>query len=140
MVTRRQFLGLLAGATAALVVPALLEPERTFFLPPRGGWRPQDFGDFDTANLRYKAYERYSTAWTDPKAVFGVPADLTERSLEDMLVALRRLTDERGLKIAVKPTHVVIDPKYFAGDTQWFLRTEAADGLKTFQRSKVRFA
>jgi hypothetical protein len=27
--------------------------------------------DFDTSNLKYKAYERYSTGWTDPRAVYG---------------------------------------------------------------------
>lgn len=30
-------------------------------------------GDFDTDNLKYKAYERYSTGWTDPRALFGTP-------------------------------------------------------------------
>lgn len=28
-------------------------------------------GDFDTYNLKYKAYERYSTGWTDPRGLFG---------------------------------------------------------------------
>ena len=28
-------------------------------------------GDFDTSNLKYKAYERYSTGWTDFRAVYG---------------------------------------------------------------------
>jgi hypothetical protein len=27
--------------------------------------------DFDTSNLKYKGYERYSFGWTDPRAVFG---------------------------------------------------------------------
>lgn len=27
-------------------------------------------GDFDTDNLKYKAYERYSFGWTDPRAVY----------------------------------------------------------------------
>lgn len=30
-------------------------------------------GDFDTSNLKYKAYERYSTGWSDPRALFGTP-------------------------------------------------------------------
>lgn len=30
-----------------------------------------DDGDFDTGNRKYKAYERYSTGWTDPLALFG---------------------------------------------------------------------
>ena len=29
-------------------------------------------GDFDTGNLKYKGYERYSTGWTDWRALFGV--------------------------------------------------------------------
>lgn len=30
-------------------------------------------GDFDTGNLKYKGYERYSLGWTDFRAVFGSP-------------------------------------------------------------------
>ena len=29
--------------------------------------------DFDTKNLKYKAYERYSVGWSDPRALFGTP-------------------------------------------------------------------
>lgn len=28
-------------------------------------------GDFDTDNLKYKAYERYSTGWSDPRGLYG---------------------------------------------------------------------
>jgi hypothetical protein len=31
-------------------------------------------GDFDTDSMRYKATERYSFGWTDPRAVFGTDA------------------------------------------------------------------
>lgn len=30
-------------------------------------------GDFDTGNLKYKGYERYSVGWTDPRALYGSP-------------------------------------------------------------------
>jgi len=30
-------------------------------------------GDFDTGNLKYKASERYSTGWTDPRGLYGSP-------------------------------------------------------------------
>jgi hypothetical protein len=40
MITRRLFLGFAAGA---LIVPELIVPKRTFFLPPPGGWRPEDY-------------------------------------------------------------------------------------------------
>jgi hypothetical protein len=30
-------------------------------------------GDFDTANLKYKGYERYSLGWSDWRALFGSP-------------------------------------------------------------------
>jgi len=30
-------------------------------------------GDFDTSNLKYKAYERYSTGWSDFRALYGTP-------------------------------------------------------------------
>lgn len=29
--------------------------------------------DFDTSNLKYKGYERYSVGWSDPRGVFGSP-------------------------------------------------------------------
>jgi hypothetical protein len=29
--------------------------------------------DFDTKNLKYKAYERYSVGWSDPRALYGTP-------------------------------------------------------------------
>jgi hypothetical protein len=28
-------------------------------------------GDFETGNLRYKASERYSFGWSDPRGVYG---------------------------------------------------------------------
>jgi hypothetical protein len=30
-------------------------------------------GDFDTFNLKYKAFERYSVSWSDPRALWGSP-------------------------------------------------------------------
>jgi hypothetical protein len=30
-------------------------------------------GDFDTGNVRYKARERYSFGWSDPRGLFGSP-------------------------------------------------------------------
>jgi hypothetical protein len=30
-------------------------------------------GDFETGNVRYKARERYSFGWSDPRAIFGSP-------------------------------------------------------------------
>lgn len=39
---RRSFLALLP---AALILPELLLPKRTFFLPPSGGWSPMLWGD-----------------------------------------------------------------------------------------------
>jgi hypothetical protein len=28
-------------------------------------------GDFETGNVRYKARERYSFGWSDPRAIYG---------------------------------------------------------------------
>ena len=30
-------------------------------------------GDFETGNVRYKARERYSFGWSDPRGIFGSP-------------------------------------------------------------------
>lgn len=77
---RRGFLGILAGAAAAVVVPELAKP-KTIFLPPDCGWpAPRDalsdymHGDFHAVDLRYKVIERYSAGWTDPRGVIGVSA------------------------------------------------------------------
>jgi len=38
--------------------------------------RPLQFAidnDFDTENAKFKAVERYSFGWTDPRAIFGSP-------------------------------------------------------------------
>lgn len=41
---RRGFLGFAATAAGLLVVPELLLPRKTFFLPPAGGWREGNDG------------------------------------------------------------------------------------------------
>jgi hypothetical protein len=30
-------------------------------------------GDFETDSMRYKATERYTFGWTDPRGVYGTP-------------------------------------------------------------------
>lgn len=43
---RRAFLGLLgAAASSALILPELWVPEKTFFLPPTGGWAQPSLAD-----------------------------------------------------------------------------------------------
>lgn len=115
---RRQFLTrVLAPAAAAVVVPELA---RKIFLPPRGGW-PVDVsryltsntawflkvvkGDFRTDNMRYISRERFSNQ-------LSVPAELSERMLEDMLVALKRETDRAGQRIALNPTRLIVHPSW----------------------------
>ena len=44
--------------------------EGMMYLERRGIKFDQD-NDFDTTNLKYKATERYSFAWGDPRAVYG---------------------------------------------------------------------
>lgn len=63
IISRRSFL--VGAAASAVVAPTIA---RTFFGPPRGGW---PVADFNTDVMRYKAYERYSVGWTDPKAIYG---------------------------------------------------------------------
>lgn len=49
---RRAFLGLMAAVPAALILPELLMPNRTFFLPPTGGWAQESLAQLwlDYAN------------------------------------------------------------------------------------------
>lgn len=39
----------------------------------RNGVEFKQDGDFDTDNLKYKGSERYSTGWSDPRALYGTP-------------------------------------------------------------------
>lgn len=39
MLSRRKFLGFSAAGAAALLLPELVVPKKTFFLPPVGGWK-----------------------------------------------------------------------------------------------------
>jgi hypothetical protein len=74
---RRGFISLLGGAAGAVLVPWRGTVEPVIFLPPRA---KIPMGDFNTAILRYKAYENFSN-------VAGPP--LTEKSLEEMLETIR---------------------------------------------------
>lgn len=106
-------------------------------------------------------------------------ADLSEAALEQACIDMSKWTNDRGLKIAVKPMSLVIPtdlqfeaerilmspyrvgtsdndinalyamgkfPKgshvnHYLSDTDaWFLRTDAPDGLKLFQRKPLQFA
>lgn len=112
---RRQFLTrVLAPTAAAVAVPALA---RKIFLPPRGGW-PVDINryltsrtawflkpDFRTEDMRYFYRERYSSTYLEPAA-------LTEQSLEQCLQAIARQVDERGLKLSLKPTRLIVHPSW----------------------------
>lgn len=44
---RRKFLGFLAAAGAAIAVPELLVPKKSFFLPPAGGWKTYDLRNWN---------------------------------------------------------------------------------------------
>jgi len=61
---RRQFFQRFAAVpiAASVVIPELT---RTIFLPPRDGW---------PLGLRYKAHERYSAGFTDPRGVYAYEA------------------------------------------------------------------
>lgn len=68
MVTRRKFLGALAGITAvtALAGAGLRVPKREDIEVDSALSH-----DFSTENLRYKATERFSHAVTDWRSVYG---------------------------------------------------------------------
>lgn len=103
---RRGFLGMLAGAIAAPAV--LAEPERRTFLPPKGGWPV-----FDTANLQYKATERFSHGFIDQRALSNnllTAQELSERAIEDLLIELSMQTDERGLFLR-SPSMLIVPPR-----------------------------
>lgn len=106
-------------------------------------------------------------------------ADLSEASLEDMVINIANATDERGLKISLMPKSLVIPTAlmfeatrilkstgqndtannavnamrsmglfsdgakvnhYLTDNDAWFIRTNAPDGLKYFEREAAEFA
>jgi hypothetical protein len=88
-------------------------------------------------------------------------ADLNETSLEQMLIDIAGLTDERGLKIAVRGTKLIIPKElqfiaervlnsnlrpgtavnHFLVDTDaFFIKTDAPNGFKYFNRSPIKTA
>jgi len=108
----------------------------------------------------------------------AVDADLTESSLEDMLVQINSATDARGNRIALQGIRLIVAPanmfnaerivmstlqndtannainavksmgslkegfvcnNYLTDDDAWFIKTNAPDGLKFFQRRAAKF-
>jgi len=39
----------------------------------RAGMKTGFEGDFDTGNVKFKARERYSFGWSDPRGIYGSP-------------------------------------------------------------------
>jgi phage major head subunit gpT-like protein len=137
-ITRRGFISMLAIAGTG----AVLLPNRKYFLPTR--FHEADMaGDFTTDNLRYECTERFSVGFTDSRGVLGAAPDLSAASLEDALVNIRQMCDDRGRVFSVKPTLLLVHPdkveaakaafpgqveaRYFADPNAWYLKTDAQD-------------
>lgn len=71
---RRGFLAALAaGVPAALILPELLLPQRTFFLPPTMGWEiVPDLAYVDGVYHRYTGYE-----------ALNIPAEIIQTTLRN---------------------------------------------------------
>jgi len=96
MVTRRQFLTVLAGASAG----ALILPRRTFFLPPPGGWRASDLSQYLTSQDAW-----YLPDYPRDLKYYTRSADLSEASLEEMCRQINALTD--GTVMRVEPRFLI---------------------------------
>lgn len=110
--------------------------------------------------------------------VLATPAQISEASMEDLLIMIRKAKDDRGVPIALKPVKLIIPPEQefaaarvmktvarpgtadndvnaaklrrssFYGSEPcivtrltdadaWFVKTDAPNGLKMFQRTKL---
>jgi len=108
----------------------------------------------------------------------AIDADLTESSLEDLLIQINQATDPRGLRIALQGVRLIVAPgnmynakrilgsqlqndtannainaikadnslpggyrvnNYLTDADAWFIKTNAPDGMKCFNRRKTRF-
>lgn len=106
---------LIGASTAAIVIP-----QRVFSLPP---WPPRDF---NTADMRYRAYFTSKDAWylqtehPDGIALYSrahplsnslaEAVDLSEESIEQLCIELRKLTDNRGVALTIRPTRRIVSP------------------------------
>jgi len=111
--------------------------------------------------------------------VIAVAADLSEASLEDLVIQIGQATNSRGLKIAIRPRSLVVPVQlqfeaarilrsalqndtannainalkamgsfpdgvkvnnYLTDPDAFFIRTDAPDGLKLFEREEVDFS
>lgn len=111
--------------------------------------------------------------------ILSAAADLSEASLEDMVIQIDAAKDARGLEVAFKPLSLHIHPSeqfnaerilgsvlqndtannavnaigsnrylpggwklnhYFDDSDQWFIRTDATDGMTFFQRRELTFS
>lgn len=98
MISRRRFIGALAGLTAvtALAGSRIKVPE---FKEAAAAT------DFDTANLRVKCTERYSAGFTDWRVLTPSPsAELNVKALEDMLFEMQT----QGYSL--RPTKLLVPP------------------------------
>jgi hypothetical protein len=91
-------------------------------------------GDFDIANLRYKATERYSTGWTDWRAVYGS----SDRSYEETPVVYNGKRYEVAAS-ALKDTIVdqeKVRKELFASKDSWFIKTDP-EYLKKYHHRRI---
>jgi len=71
MISRRQFLTYAAIGAGVIAVPELLLPKRTFFLPPKGGWRGwyltvDTASKEDEAAFQYFSFDDNREVWLYP--------------------------------------------------------------------------
>ncbi len=116
---RRDFVSMLIGASTA----AILVPKRVFSLPP-----PRDF---TTADMTVNNYFTSPVAWylkTEHGLVpysrehplsnnLATPVDLSEESIEDMCIEIRKLTDDRGIALTIRPTRRIVS----AAEYHWIM-------------------
>ena len=68
-------------------------------------------------------------------------ADLSEASLEDLLIQIMNAKNSRGLRISLSPRTLHVAPgNYFTDADAWFVRTDAPSGMTMFDRKPIEFS
>ena len=110
---RRDFVSMLIGASTA----AILVPKRVFSLPP-----PMATGLLGSMNpyLTSKDAWYLKTEHPDGLALYtrehplsnnlATPVDLSEEALEHLCIDIRKLTDDRGIALTIRPTRRIVSP------------------------------
>ena len=96
-----------------------------------------------TGNVKYKALERYSVGWTDPKAKFGSAEERLFRYEPEMLDQINAISDADlrnlwMLRFPESPTYdeILVEPFFYAAAYKWWNENKLFKGRNSPHRRR----